>query len=377
MKKKNAGYTLVELLISVTVLALIAVPLTRAFVSAARVNDRTRRQSQAQNVAQNALEEVQALSWDTIRDTYTTISESQEMSGNVTTAYQREYDVITAEQRTYTVTVYLSPAYEPEMDGYGADDEVTDYNADSLAQIYDMNSAVNASYELPSSEELRMAKQFGGDTEQILQTMERVIYLDIRKLGSKTTVDVNSIYSCGEVTKDALGCAKRIYSGEETLQNIYLFFEPLGEAAGNRERIVIRNWDAVPTGVYLIRQGEDADMSADYEVNVDVLEQNRTAEDYGDSCTKLRTNLISTGELAADRYAHLKLRYGITEDSYQTSFQVTRGGTVNVYRAAELTDLSDLLDQAVTDRVYSVTVTVREKDADINEEVSLNGTKEE
>lgn len=55
MKKKDAGYTLVELLISVTVLALIAVPLTRAFVSAARVNDRSRRQSQAQNVAQNAL----------------------------------------------------------------------------------------------------------------------------------------------------------------------------------------------------------------------------------------------------------------------------------------------------------------------------------
>ena len=66
----------------------------------------------------------------------------------------------------------------------------------------------------------------------------------------------------------------------------------------------------------------------------------------------------------------------MTEDGYQTSFQVTEGGTVNVYQAAELTDLSDLLDWAVTDRVYSVTVTVREKDADINEEVSLNGTKE-
>lgn len=377
MRGKNAGYTLVELLISVTILAVIAIPLTHAFVSAARVNGRSRKLAQAQNVAQNVLEEVRMESWEDIENTYTKTTTTQEGSGKTTTEYHYQYDSIETEHLFFEAEISLSPEYDGESDD---SDEVTDYNADKLPQIYDMNAALDATYELPGTEEEQMATAFGRNTGQILREMKREIYIDIRKSQKKTVVDINSAYTYRGITRYALAQSKRIYSNTSeniSLRNVYLFFSPMSYQEADRERIVIRNWDSVPVNIYLVRQGKDVDMTTGYKVNVDVLEQNRSSMDYADVYTHLCTNLIDASEIGNTNLAHLNLRYGKEEDDYRASMQVTANGAIKVYEAANLVNLTDLFDKAAKERIYNVTVNVREKGADENEAlVLLNGTKE-
>ena len=56
MEKENKGFTLLEVLVAVVILALIAVPLLRSFVSAYHVNARSRETMRATTLAQNEME---------------------------------------------------------------------------------------------------------------------------------------------------------------------------------------------------------------------------------------------------------------------------------------------------------------------------------
>ncbi len=55
-QKNNAGFTLVELIVAVTVFALMVPTLTSAFIASARINSKGRQQEQAMTIAQNLME---------------------------------------------------------------------------------------------------------------------------------------------------------------------------------------------------------------------------------------------------------------------------------------------------------------------------------
>lgn len=57
---KNAGFSLVELLIAVIILAIIVVPMLRLFVSSARINGKARQSQRATTVAQDIMEGLKA-----------------------------------------------------------------------------------------------------------------------------------------------------------------------------------------------------------------------------------------------------------------------------------------------------------------------------
>ncbi|MFV0342910.1 MAG: prepilin-type N-terminal cleavage/methylation domain-containing protein [Anaerocolumna sp.] len=60
-KHKNAGFTLVELLISISILAIVLLPLLNNFVTAAKVNQKSKRMQNETVLTQTILEEVKAL----------------------------------------------------------------------------------------------------------------------------------------------------------------------------------------------------------------------------------------------------------------------------------------------------------------------------
>lgn len=64
---KNAGFSLVELLIAVIILAIIVIPFSRSFVTSARMNGNARRLQRATTVAQDIVEGLKAYNIDELK----------------------------------------------------------------------------------------------------------------------------------------------------------------------------------------------------------------------------------------------------------------------------------------------------------------------
>lgn len=67
---KNAGFSLVELLIAVIVLAIIIVPFSRSFISSSRMNGNSRRLQRATTVAQDIVEGLKAYNIDELKEQF-------------------------------------------------------------------------------------------------------------------------------------------------------------------------------------------------------------------------------------------------------------------------------------------------------------------
>ncbi len=76
--KDNRGLTLVELLVGVTILAVIIVPLLHTFITGANTGMKSRNYGNATDAAQNLAEQIQALDIDTVLKTPTLVDSAAE-----------------------------------------------------------------------------------------------------------------------------------------------------------------------------------------------------------------------------------------------------------------------------------------------------------
>ena len=67
---KNAGFSLVELLIAVTILAIIVIPLLHMFVTTSRLNGKAKQKQRATTVAQNLIEGMKAYDINELREQF-------------------------------------------------------------------------------------------------------------------------------------------------------------------------------------------------------------------------------------------------------------------------------------------------------------------
>ena len=61
-KNRNSGFTLVEVMIAVAILAIISIPVLQSFVSVAQVNSKSRRRLSATTIAENLMESCKGIS---------------------------------------------------------------------------------------------------------------------------------------------------------------------------------------------------------------------------------------------------------------------------------------------------------------------------
>lgn len=93
---KDAGFSLVELLIAVIILAIIVIPLSRSFVVSARMNGNARRLQRATTVAQDIVEGLKAYNIDEIKEQFNNptdgfyITDSRRIHGHITEDTVRE-----------------------------------------------------------------------------------------------------------------------------------------------------------------------------------------------------------------------------------------------------------------------------------------------
>lgn len=388
--KENAGFTLVELLIAVVILAVIAVPLGHAFITSAKTNAKARKIAQATTVAQNAMEEIQASeTTDFITNKNKKIEAINEMTGEKYYKYRYTFSDTTVEGITYETIAEFSPnAY--------SEDDITRYNENEIPQISDMNDLENVSYVQEVSLDHKMAASFLGNTDRVEREMSREIVVDITADGDNQAVELEISYGWNGDTKYAFAQKQCIYSNSSSsnqLNNIFLYIQPLPGMGTGRERVLICNQDCIPINVYLIRQGAGPRGAETYKQEVDVLEKNRSDADYFatgvnassapvEVKTHIRTNLPwrTVTEDGVTKQPQMILKYGTIDGNFGSSKSILTGGSMRECTAEELTGISDLTASDSIDRVYKVTVKVYEKGSDKSTTeplASIRGTKKE
>lgn len=388
---KNRGYTLIELIVAIAILAIIAIPLMHGFVTSARMNAKAREIEQATTVAQNVMEEIKVTSVEEL------IKDVEPTPTSVLTGEGEWVDMLTYQLPMWTETtdgVNYRVDITLENGPYG--DEYlpwyTDYNLKDMAQLYDMNAAYDAFYILEEATDTALIEELavaaGVSTSRVRDEVERGIYLDIKEELGTRIVEVNVAYTYRNDTCYMAAQNQCIYTSSSLdtyLRNVYVFFEPLNNrAAGEeiRETVTVRNTccsaDKKPVHVYLVKQG--ATFDENYKVAVNVMEQSRELSTYSDADGNLKvmtgicTNLSFPKDVADTATKQIEISYSTWDGGYEENISIF--GTA--YTADELVGLTDLAASESTDWVYRVLVEVRKEDAEISDEalVQLTGTKE-
>lgn len=80
---KNAGFSLLELLIAVTILAIITIPMLHMFVTSARINGKSRITLRATVLAQDMVEGLKAYHIDEIQDQFNGVEDFEMLNTSV------------------------------------------------------------------------------------------------------------------------------------------------------------------------------------------------------------------------------------------------------------------------------------------------------
>lgn len=307
MKKNNQGFSLLELMIAVIILAIIIVPMLRGFVSSHRVNAKSRHLMRATTLAQD---EMEIFEKEKLEDLL--VMEDTDPAGNKTPRYtvdekktqNTDADGKVQEHVTYRfkregvindesgrdmfdVVVTLNPTVTPDgaPDGVYEDTNMekllvmnTVSGVDSATYIQRVRNEVNANGADEEVYKLYAVRQLpdgitglSWTADMFGQELERTITLKIEQedqAGIMTTVakiryDYKTSY--GNVpaeyqvytTKD-----KIFFNNAQTLdedgnpielKSVYLYYAPRYETA-NADEIRIENKEGLPINIYIIRQ---------------------------------------------------------------------------------------------------------------------------
>ena len=263
------GFTLLEVLIAMIILAIIAVPVCRVYVSAARTNAKARKQASATAVAENTMEGINAFSYDdVIRQFDPAITPDGEflICQNVSQRYL--YSSIEENGRVvyalegvkedvyqFDVRVTIDPSAYARADEADAP-KVNDYE---LVAMSGYNSAKDYLYVLAEGS---LRSRFGLDYDTVHDQVNRKLQITVTKEGEGEDQGIVVSMAVGywrntEAEPTVLEpCGAQRFEGTDALRSVYLCYEP-NYAAGygtGKDEIEIVNLDNVEFDLYLIKQ---------------------------------------------------------------------------------------------------------------------------
>jgi len=359
MKRRlnNKGFTLVELIIAMTILAIIVVPLLRAFVIAAITNTKASKAQRATNCAQNFIETLKST---TVSDmalsvyNYTTDAEGnavvsfpvssftgKDAAGSAATIRAFEATIGAAGQYAQTTTPCVTAATQggdfqgPTTEGdqlcfifpnvaqnnryYDLVLELTAGKTASEAKLNSVNLA-NCIY-LAQHDNLADEAAYSFETanaayantpgvttmvmnkSQFEQKMTRTITLEITGTGDSVMVTMTTDFDCGAGYTSS---DKRHYIITETsvhdnsdgeMAGIYLFYYPLYGNGASRDTFIVNNRENLDVDLFLVAM-ENSDYTTSnmdsYRAKITVNERLIQSEYQGASArTGIHTGLMS------------------------------------------------------------------------------------
>ena len=309
MKKDNKGMTLIELLIAITMLALITTPFLNSFIVSVRNNYKARNVLRATTVAQNLMEGLKAFSVEDVcrqvnldeadatklylPNGYAKHEEFLNEAGEKSTVSEHEF-VETASHK------YVFGIQGIEEDGMLYDARilldasgyrgtpVQNYNDGVVADIHKMSEITDVIYVLPLEKDREIE---GINYEDGNGTLKRTFHIVISDDGGNTKVDINVVYGEGDTKLELPMVGKTV----EKLENIYLMYYP------NYKSVATNCYDCfevelkkhVEANLYLVKQKyntEQLDILGNYAAYLNVREDAGLGETTNPRLT-LRTNI--------------------------------------------------------------------------------------
>ena len=301
IQKNNQGFSLLELLISVTILAIIVIPMMHSFVTSARTNAKAKKVMEATSAGQNVIEAVKADSLTPDSSGYTQ-TEVELPSGNKVSKWTKR-ETATVNNRTFWMDITLDPTDYIENTDYKS------YNDMDIPQVATMDPAVSAIFTMQLGTDEMAARQLNPENpSDAAAAMTREIALDLYKdVSGKAVVEVQVTYTYGTQVYTMYSTSNKIFEAD-TLENVYVLFQPMFNCTGKgspTEHIVVRNYDNLPVNLYLIKQKQTGETSIElnsYGVSAAIHESSASH-----TITRVITNLATVNTVADKGFLNVTL----------------------------------------------------------------------
>ena len=418
-ERNNKGFTLVELLIAITILGIIVGPFMHSFVTASRTNAKAQQIQNATLLATNIMEEVKANSigdlafqfnypkrddgssrFD-VMNTYTSAYELTMKNGslqNVTkylengSANNRDYVTSSVLYKDYQANTednyeFLGQSlgkyyfimeglrsgktdYDAlitlDSNGYKTVDD-KGYNDQHTPVIESLDVLEDAFYVQSTDQDKECASQLAEksglvDYLTVMNAMKRTITIDIERDGALYRVYATYEYKYGSYTETV---RHLIYNNSESpdygLKSVYLFYLPHypSTTSSVKDEIIINNNDNVQANVYIIKQRSSSISAAELLTRETTYKCNVTVKE----------NVSSYNSSSHDAYIAVRTNLGTNLYHQNTKIdnQVTYGYKgangaleINPY-VKKMLDVNTLDGSKEKDRIYEVTVSIYKK----------------
>ncbi len=407
----NRGFSLIELLIAVCVLAIVVVPMLHSFVSSHRINAKSKQYMRATTLAQDEMEIFEREDLESLMDTSKHDYTVTGPDSNGCYEFVRENisnDHSGASASRFDVSVKLDPERAASSDRYyDTNNQELFYmntigSADSAVYVQNIRNATNPKsfddtiYEYFSANKSPVGGGSSWDIDKFNENIARRIKIRIYKenTGLNEATIVKVTYEYVMCKDNVMPSGYQFYSEESVifnnsaqgvdeegklpeLKNVYLFYAPryrgysspqsvIYPAAGgerystNEDWIYIENEAKLPVNVYIIRQdilkdGSNTDIEdtpVGYKPRIDIID-GVDAEDHtiGHYFTNLNIDDSPAVGLGAQiDFSHLK-----NIDNMSRVYSDAEARTVIDPKPL---DGAGSAQTEVKDRIYSMTVQV-------------------
>ena len=344
-KVNNKGFSLIELLIAIAILAVIVTPIFTSIVTSMKINKPADDLLNETAVAQTVMEGMQNMTLEEIAEQFSDVTNAGAqlsfmpagMGGTVHKEFQNSFTLnngtyvfnklTTGNVYTFGVAdvVYDNKKYDVKVtldasDYYKTPTETTEkYNDKLYVDLADYDSKYDGLYVQSSNVNSEMCSKLAvkcvtannqKTADDIAEEADRIITVNINSTpvaGSTDPLIEAEVNYRLEVPQEYVGTGVDNWEGQKYTglykntkdtsvkpRNLYILYNPNYNSVNNhiRDHIVINNPNNIPVTVYLIKQScvEEFEQSASetkYRVDIKVVEGAKGSE----YATKLRTNV--------------------------------------------------------------------------------------
>lgn len=338
----NKGFTLLEVLIAMIILAIVSIPILHAFMTSATTTAKSKLKMYATDAAENIMEDIRANNKNSILNKY--CQNPSEMTPDTNGKYvinisaqdpSFDDDLNDAIDKGFKATITLDPKYYPNTNSLNpASFDTVSSNCDAIYvmspdlddKVYGEYSAMNEAYIVSPSAGTPVAVSEG----YFEKNLKREIKVEVKSSGNiselddegnpikNATVDVTVSYLLTNTdatsvidTADQMvkKQSSRIFDNKITkkkLNSVFIMYEPRYLAAPNEGDIItVHNPEGLEFKLYIIAQGteEHGEQYAQYLELKSPSKKGLILELYGKNMTKeecpvsLYTNLIDENKV--------------------------------------------------------------------------------